>query len=317
MSDLKADFIETDDILPQLYHLPCNKDKAEIDRLQNIEVNLKIKSGYFSDKLLLVVGLPKSASSTISSCLADFLGVVRKQTAYMKSNADSDLRPEMVKVFMGGGILKTHPQPSVKNFRVIKLLDIKYVITLRHPLDQLTSLLAHHRKVLSQRKDYDFEFLPDDLCLMDREVFAKMNIEEQIDFLINDGYLSAMLTWLVNWLVFRDKDRSMVIRYEDFFSNPEAIFTSFSDFWGAKVASGNKVSASLGYADYYKNLRKDESEYYPRGWTGKVNAWKDYFTDKNKTNYDRFIEKYLAINPNASVLLDYYSDLNHCEDLKA
>lgn len=297
------------EILPELYHLPCSQQKADCDRLINIEANKKIKEGYFADKLLLVVGLPKSASSVISSTLSDLIGTKRKYAGYMRANSDSGLRPELVKDFLNGGVLKYHPRPESKNLQVIELLRLKYVITLRHPLDQLTALLCHFGGEIAESSNSRFFY--DHLFPIEKKYFINKTNDERLSFLISQGYLYAMLAWICEWLKFRDEESSMVIKYEDFFSNNAQWLAVFKALWGAERTyfEHNLHDAS----SKYRNLRGQENNFkkYPRGWTGKIGIWRDYYTSSNKAAYDHAIEQFIQNYPLASYLLEYYPELHN------
>ena len=48
---------------------------------------------------------------------------------------------------------------------------------------------------------------------------------------------------------------------------------------------------------------------YPKGWTGKVNAWKNYFSKRNRANYTKQTNNFIKYNPKASLLFELYPDI--------
>jgi hypothetical protein len=62
---------------------------------------------------------------------------------------------------------------------------------------------------------------------MDVRFFAhSANIDDAIAHLIADGYLYHARAWIVSWELLRIRNTSIVVRYEDFIANPEAVFAS-------------------------------------------------------------------------------------------
>tara|TARA_R110001583_G_scaffold131271_1_gene282995 strand:- start:7955 stop:8917 length:963 start_codon:yes stop_codon:yes gene_type:complete len=309
----------TFEILPEMYHLPCSAAKAEKDRRLNIEANIKIKNYFFADNLLLFIGLPKSASSVMSSTVADLMGVKRTYASYMLKNQDPDLRIELVKDFLDGGVLKYHPSANIKNLAVIDKLKLKYVVSTRHPLDQITSLYCHHLKQYRSVDSNSQKYLDDPIFTMSMDEFAAIKEADKLLFFVEQGYMSAMLDWISSWLKWRDRKNSMVLRYEDFFSNDDWV-DEFKSLWGeSRLRGDNNIDLKL-HAKKYEALRSAtevdcstniylDNSTYEKGWTGKVGTWRDYFDDRTKAAYDNVVERFIKQNPNAKYLIEQYQDL--------
>lgn len=48
---------------------------------------------------------------------------------------------------------------------------------------------------------------------------------------------------------------------------------------------------------------------YPRGWTGRIGTWRDYFSSLNVRDYDAAVSKFVHAYPHAGALLEVYPDL--------
>lgn len=298
--------INSSDILPELYHLPCGQERAELDRRLNVEANLKIKQGFFKDKLLLVVAMPKSASSVIASTMASVIKKKRKYASYMLKNGDPDLRPELAKDFLDdGGVLKYHPRASTKNLKVIEILGIKYAFTIRHPLDHMAALLYHYEKSdLSQHGQFIDSIFPINL-----HEYRQLDLEEKLNYLISNGYLWGLLTWLSDWLYVRDTENSYVVKYEDFFSDDRTWLQDFIEFWGQSDIDHDFIKDIFRHADEYKTDAAQQSENAVKMWSGSVGIWEKCFSAQNKERFDSVIDAFKQHYPHAHLLLDYYPDL--------
>jgi hypothetical protein len=309
--------------VPEIQHLTFSLPQSMGQVIINKDIDKKIKEGYFADRLVIVAALPKSASSVIGSCIAAIQsksGVgVRGYARYMLANQDPDLRPELVQDFLQGGVLKFHPRATGKNLKVLDLLGVKYVILLRHPVDHLVARYCHvlDGPLLKDaiRKD---SWIYDSIYPLDYRLFQDgVNLDDTIQYMINEGYLSAVLSWIADWLRFRDVNRSLVLRYEDFIRNRDQTLNNISHFLYARDLDKKTLMKCNSVAE---RLTTEQSEAnntrkYPRGWTGKIGIWKSYFSEGNKRSYLSVVKGFLDYYPNASLVLEVYPKLLDIDNL--
>lgn len=313
------------DKIPEMKHLEFSFLKSINQVIINRKIIKKINDGYFKNRLVIVAALPKSASSIIGSCIATIQKAsgcgagIRNYARYMVANQDSDLRPELVLDFPQGGVLKYHPRATGKNLKVLDLLGVKYIILLRHPVDQLVALYCHmiNENLLEDAINKD-SWIPEHIYPLNWRLFQDgVDIEETIRYLINEGYLNAVLSWAADWLHFRDVNRSLILKYEDFVVNQKDTLKNISNFLYGKDLDQKTLMKCNSIAEGLVNKRAsdDNIRKYPRGWTGQVGAWKNYFSNQNKRDYISVVKKFLDYYPNASLILDVYPDLLDIESL--
>jgi len=303
--------------LPEIAHLVFSPFRAFVDLIANREVARRICCGYYADKLVVVAAMPKSASSVIGSCVAELMsvqGIVnRSYASYMRANADSDLRPEMVKDFANGGVIKYHTRASSKNLKVLELLGVKYIILFRHPLDQIVAVYCHSVHYC-QTRDLTNEgnLLKDHIYPLPIELFrGRMDIHDSLRYMLREGYLIASLGWMVDWLRFRDPKKSAIVKYEDFMLKREKMLDELSLFLVGRPVEKRGVSRSIAIADAFASdrARTEDRNVYSRGWTGKIGTWKDYVSDQNRDEYISVVRGFLSYYPDAELLLGIYPDL--------
>ncbi len=305
-------------------HLPSSILEGISDVATNREGSEKIKRSYFKDRLVIVPAIPKSASSVISSCIVEMMPIPqtrRKAMArYMPPLCDSDLRPALVKDFLEGGVLKCHPRATSNNLRALHLLGVKHIIILRHPIDQLT---AHYCHILNSPEIE--KAVRDNRCLLRNPIYPlhtrmfqpDVEVEDSLQYLICKGFLHSSLLWMVDWLKFRDQNRSLVVKYEDFIQNRDTTLNNISLFLSGKELDDDTFMKCTAIADGNKTRRlsSDSDRKYPRGWTGKIGTWKDYFSDENKKSYLSVVKGFLSCYPGVSLLLDVYPNLLDVDNL--
>lgn len=308
--------------LGQIGHLAFTLPAAARQVIANREMNRRIREGWYADKLTLVAALTKSASKVFGWSLAAILGRLKTYGPYMTANQDSDLRPEMVQGMQDGAVIEYHVRCTGKNLKVIDLLGIKYVILLRHPADQLAAnycdlqrsfvMEAEHFETGSkgERVFYDHIYPLDIFALGKALEFDSPS--EAIGLLIKDGYLQATLAWACDWLRFRDPDRSMVVRYEDFIADREAVLRRVARFLTDSDPSEDSLRRSDQIMEEYASKRakqRQEHNIYPRGWTGHAGCWRSYFSEENRRDYAATVKNFLECRPQSNLLLGAYPDL--------
>lgn len=308
--------------IPEIGHLPFSVREVIEESIANRVVNAKIGSGYFADRLVVVAALPKTASSVIGSCVSviqsDSGTDNRRYARYMLANQDSDLRPEITVDFPEGGVLKYHTRATGKNLKVLDLLGVKYAILVRHPADQVVAaywdvMKVRDRKDLVSKQGWRYDHLqPLDMGFFREDVSA----DEGIRHMIEDGYLNAVLEWIADWLRFRDLERSLVVRYEDFVSRREGTLSEISSFLLGREMAPATLARCNSIADGYADRRlgdPDRDKKYPRGWSGRIGIREDNLSEQNKACYLSVVKGFLEHYPRASLVRDLYPDLLHVD----
>src|SRR3990167_9119310 len=276
----------------QMNHIPITFLEGLYFVLKSRKACQKLKENFYAEKLIFLAAIPKSASSNIGARIARISGLKRSYASYMLENQTSNLNPELMMDFLNGGVLKYHFQPSSENLMIMHLLGSRYFVLLRHPADVLCAAFAHLQKELKypDRTNDCVHILKSDalwptaLFLIDLNKFkAGTSLEEGLKYLIIEGFLYANLTFMVEWLRVRSKERSMAITYEKFM-----------------------LQLDLDQSHDLDHVSLNE---YPYGYPGKVGAWKTFFSEEIKVLYNKTIDSFLNYYPKAELLLQVYPQL--------
>jgi len=255
----------------------------------------------YGKELLVIPAIPKSSSSIFGNAIVDIQEYyvdrsVRKYASYMIKNNDSDLRPSIIKEFKHGGVLKYHIPPSGKNLKVLDDLGLRYIILFRHPADVIASIYCNSLNLAQRGQNLRHSIIHP----VNHDVVVNSDMDKAINHLIMDGYLYAVLLWMTDWIRYRDKDNSVIVCYEDIINNPRDVFDKVIRFLYNKKIDDIIFKKC---ADRYAN-KKIKTDNYPRGWTGKIGVWKDYFSESNKNNFNRVFSSFLL--DYKGVLSNYY-----------
>ncbi|MCP3681445.1 MAG: sulfotransferase domain-containing protein, partial [bacterium] len=278
----------------------------------NKKINTGIKEKHYADNIIIVASLPKSASSIISNCTTAIQTESNKDNKrtygkYMVENADSDLRPELVRELPNGGVIKCHPRATAKNLKVLNLLNTKYIVLTRHPIDQVVALYWQHKK---ETNDNRGTLVYDHIYPIHSNIFSDgYELNKGIDYLLSEGYLYAVMAWIVDWLHFRNINRSIVVRYEDFLTNRENELNNISRFIQNRNANNQTISkcntiVELATIHRHKKLGPN----HPPS-TGKIGAWRTNLSDENMETYLNTTHSFITSYPNSHLLLELYPDI--------
>lgn len=295
-------------------------------------------------RLFFVVGLPKSASRLMVSTLTAMHPIERFKrparlpyaTGNIGVDATADLRYDSLAECAEGGIVHSHLNPTNVTRHTLAYLALGHVITVRHPADHIAALYCHLRRIAkmpmrdeniiarlgdeplpdpasSDAYGHDDEpsrlFFHDVIFPVDIRFFARsIGIDDTIAHMVAGGYLYYALSWIVSWQLLRIRNISIIVRYEDFISNPEGALRRvnhvlFPDNPDDAVAAGCKVFADK---DYETDVDPD---IYPRGSTGARGIWRNYFCPENRRLYNSVCERFLAAHPYGRLLERLYPDL--------
>lgn len=271
--------------LPELAH--CGTKPIDAMKLffSNNLAEKRIVKEKIHGKIWLIVGLPKSASSGIGNMIAVLAkqkGIPgRRYADYMLANEDSNLRPELVRSFPNGGCLKYHPWAIGNNLKVIEDLGMKLFFTMRHPADQLVALWFHYNRnpmVLKSGKMLDHIFCNDDIILGD-------SIEDAISHLIQKGYLLSQLKFVSDWLNILDDYNGFSFMYEDMVQSRNIFQEKLSVATGVTIDS--KLAKEIWTIPDEEYKRRANDDFY----SGKVGVYSEIFSERNKEEFNEYIEK--------------------------
>jgi hypothetical protein len=130
-----------------------------------------------------------------------------------------------------------------------------------------------------------------------------------------NGCLGDVIEWLSGWLVaLKAYDRFCVMRYEDMVTDFNAHFNQIHMFLTGKSMDSKVAEIIAQRAERTKtggDLQPGavNARTYPRGYSGKIGIWRQYFTREDVEEYNTVVKNYIAYQPDASVLFDIYPDL--------
>jgi hypothetical protein len=223
---LIAFYGDVDPIL-SMVHFPMSVKDAIVYASRSREISKKISEGYFSERLVVIPSLGKSASGVLGKSVAimhqAYTGqlTIDQLPRYVSGLDDHNIRVEMLlhHTLKDGGAVSLHARPSGENLAILKLLGSKYVVNFRHPADNIVSIACGKydaKPNYSEDGNWAFTYQdPVKSSLYESEV----DVQNKIGYLIHTGFLASTLSWITGWLQFRDQQKSIVNRYEDFVTN--------------------------------------------------------------------------------------------------
>jgi hypothetical protein len=266
-----------------------------------------------------IIALPKSASSMLGNCVATMIskyhGTLEKDGALGRrgypswskvGNAwDWQLRPEIAadtlfKIYPGG-IYKGHLEVNGNNLAILKeYKHSKYIILFRHPMDQLIGQFCN---ALKNKEGCMY----DSILPFDGNTMNAFDVDGSIKFLIENGYLLHALQYIGKWLHFRDKHNSIVITYEAFMRTPINCLQRCSKLLELDFEETDLIPVHDKFNKLAKNKDTNlDRTIYPKGWSGEIGIWKNYFSEENTALFKSMYKKILEVSPWANEILEYY-----------
>lgn len=279
-----------------------------------------------------VIELPKSNGSNFKNCLASAMTLHNNgnldnepfgrsshprwwNMGKLDANAvgmvqDFDFRPESGMEGWGrfgiSNLFFGHADPLGKNLAVLDMYpNSRYILLFREPKDFLVATYCSVLKYPDQSK-----YGP--IFSFDGHAVNKEDVEGSLDYLINGGLLFNALLYVAKWLHFRDEQRSIVVTYEQFASEPIAALERAVSLLNLKVSLEQLHSVYDRHQTKFTQTRNDtvDTSYYPRGWTGRAGIWKDYFSEKNLADFNRVYRAFLGSVPFASKFESLYPSIS-------
>jgi hypothetical protein len=274
-------------------------------------------------KFIYITALMKSGSSLmwlIASALQEPSGrAAPEKMSGVPTNAFLPLTADTLKWFPNGGVYKNHAPVSYHTDKLMKELGFKCIILLRHPADHLAGFYCHQRG-LSKKLAGSLKHIPQDRRTSwylatgpaSHRVFdSEVPLERAFNHLISEGYLFKTLGWMVDWLEYRIPELSIVLTYEQLMSDFEGTIVRLSEFLRGEPPTDDTMAylCHVFAAEAEKGRTQTNREKYPRGWTGKVDTYRAYFTAENVADYNRTVDAFLRSYPGAHNLLSFYPEL--------
>jgi len=310
------------DPLPEVSHSTYSFRQAISQVIINREIDALTKKRYFEERVVIVAGLPKSGSSVIGECASTIHSHGRRTSHGQYSvSGNIDLHPELLVHFRRvGGVHKGHYRATSKNRGLLEVLGVKYLVVVRHPADQVVAAYCH---LLGSREGLDIQPITDDgffegpfYPVHGSYVEPDVSMTSTLHHMICEGYLKVTLTWMVNWLRLRNREKSLVVKFEDFIGNRTETLGGMSQFLRAVDLDEQTLMECDSVADVRPNLDATRNlRQYPNGWTGEVGVWKKYFSAENKTEYLATVGDFIDSHPDSSLLTELYPNLLDIDSL--
>lgn len=312
--------------LPQLAHLPFSATQALYLMAVNRQTSSRINRGFYADRLIFIAGMSKSGSQLVEQCIAEIKSIPQVDITYptymlsMRPAGERNLRPELVHTYPRGGLLRSHARATTDNLFVLNLLNLnKYVIVVRHPADQLAAAYCYLREELQQRDQgrvkqavgthRSWDYHP--TCIIDLSTIREnLDPDLAIASMLDQGFLHSSLSWVADWLRYRDLNRSLVIRYEDFITSRVETLNALGHFLVGHTLNDNILARCEALVAARAKYRTPIDEnIYPRGWSGEVGVSHKYFSEKIKLDYTSIVNGFLEYYPQSTLLMELYPDL--------
>lgn len=227
----------------------------------------------YPHKTLFVAGLPKSGTSWMESMLASYPGfhhiMLPEAVSYELAHGGShDFQlPNDLQSRLDGAlaVLKLHVKGTAHNAEQLRQAGFPYLIMYRDLRDVAVSHYFYVR-----RTPWHPEY----------EVYSDLDVE---DGLIHFGktLLPAFDDWVRSWHREREKDQSLIVRYEDLLDDTESVFSSVASLYG--LDDSKQRVRKIVEAHSFENVsggrekgNQSEESFYRKGVSG---DWKNHFTD--------------------------------------
>lgn len=293
---------------------------AEIDLVTRFQQNLyDVQS---APKFMIAI--PKSGSSLLGTCLGNMIKLARggqlDGDAFLfrgypdwwnaAGSHDWDLRPEIGadSLFRDypGGVYKGHIEPIEKNFAVLEMYEhSRCVLVLRDPRDQIVAEFCQKLRFGGGLKG---------------------DVHDELHAFMRSGALLEKLTYAGKWLKALNRDRSIVVTYEQLMAEPFETLGRMNTLYELGLPSEaledvhaycERVTNRTGTGHGGADTSAHDASIYPLGWTGKTGVWRDYFDERCSALFDRVMEMFRDATPWGDALDEVYPDLEPSQQAAA
>lgn len=230
------------------------------------------------------------------------------------TNSFMPMTVDFLKSFPRGGVFKNHAPIEYHNNFFLQQTGCKYVVLIRHPADHLAAFFCHQRGVVSRvswqppsERSTPWWFATGQMPAGFQDNEPEIGIQQLIDC----GYLFKCLQWMADWTAFRNPNQSRLLRYEDVIGNFEAVVTEMC--WFIREVGPDddlmRYAKQVFSHETAEGTRKHALQYYLRGWTGRTDIWRSYFSAATVEAYNNVVQKFLNAYPQAGLLATVYPNL--------
>jgi hypothetical protein len=263
-------------------------------------------------RFLFIAALPKSASSYAWLVIS----ALQEQSGRANPNRSLGTLPDpfapltlgTLERFPQGGVYKSHAPANTSTFEALNSIGCKYVILFRDPADFIPALYCHLKSYPEELEENSLYF--EAIFSEIQPAVLQMSLDEAMAYLINNGALRGALAWMTGWTKSRNERISSLVTYEDLVNNFDATLERLSHFV-RKEPPSDDITRYLTHVmmSVASEGAAKSASHYPRGWTGTIGVWKQYFSSNNLQDYNRIVERHLAENPDSRYLLSIYPNL--------
>jgi hypothetical protein len=249
------------------------------------QFNYYLKRKQYPQNIIFITSLPKSGSTWLSNMCSDLDGFdlfapVKWNTYIAKEWDDSrwDLETDIFKEFRNKlAVIRGHTWAIPKNLNVLTQSNLKYIIGVRDPRDKLISEYWHSRN------------FPGHWAY---EQAHEQSIDEFISYKLDSGeFEEETINWIVNWLKYRDINKSIIIRYEDMLIDPKTVLEKTFNFLDFNIEQKKIESIiennSFSKVTGRKRGKSDNTKFVRKGISGE---WKTIFNKEQKLLFNKISE---------------------------
>jgi hypothetical protein len=300
--------------LHRLMHaLPVNPVEALVQLGLRTVTNVRLQAKWYAKKLVFLINAEKASSTLHEIVIRDIqlkiLGIeanfgIQRGLRYGPTEwAYRTLHGLLPLYAPDGGILRGPFLAHYGNFRVIDELRAKVVLLCRHPADRLVArgcMTGESPELIIKPEDVESGY-----------IFERLIYENHLP-----QSLDAELHWLVGWAKYGQqagKEKFLLLRYENMVSDAEKHFNRLHRF-----VTDQPMSPAL-WSDIQSKMNRTAGgdlqpgdrtkRHYPKGYTGRVDIWRDYLTSSAVKGYNLKVEAFMNYHPDAKMLLKVYPDI--------
>ena len=206
-------------------------------------------------------------------------------------------------------VYRCHSGPTFNLLNTIEQLSRISIIITRHPADSIVAIFCNDRGKTgsSTAKSRLFD---NSVTLVPAESLTEQDVDKGLTSLIEGGALRDLLLWYERWFQVAARVTMTVVRSEDISQSPIPTLHAVAD----KIFPGTRISDEAAQSlkretSEFRRIREVDAARYPRGYSGKTNVWKDYFSPPMIASYRRIVHATLSLCPNLKRLQTLYPDL--------
>ncbi len=252
-----------------------------IKRIVNRYHYLRYRKDY-QQHLIFIISLPKGGSTWVSRLFASIQGFAIYSPRRWNITIGDSWSDQRWNLYRGLfeefkhklAVVKGHTWAHPGNISQLRESNIKYLITVRDPRDQVISEYWHCR-------NYPLHW--------DRQLAMSTSPTEFITYKFDSGaFERETLSWLRMWIKNREPQQSIMIRYEDLLRDPEAVFRKALNFLGFQLADDElRRIIEINSFEAITARKPGQAADHQFNRKGIAGEWKEVYTGKLR---DKFLE---------------------------